>query len=638
MNKKIYIALFLLLTVFMRAQDRFTLIEQKLYEMSKNSPGLTQKIEMSVNNTSMQDFIRGIGISNSLNVTVDPNVDVEINNNFTGVTVQEVFLFLCKKYDLDISFIGPIISFSKYIAPPVQSKITARKVNVTYQPTGNLLSLDLTNDSLSAVTKEITKQSKKNIVFSPELSNKIVNGFVQTAPFDNALDKLAFANDLKITLTPDSFYLIEKSVKNQIAGANGANPNGSNLINPANTNNQHKKVEGLTSSYINGLLSVEGQNIAISDILNQVSGLIKQNYFLFSELKGNASVQLKDVTYEDFLKYLFNGTTYTFKKEGDIYLFGERNLEGLRLSKLVQLKHRTISKIMDFMPAELKKDVDIKTFADLNGLILSGSQPKIAEIETFLRQIDLVVPVVYIEVMIVDIQKSNTFAAGISAGLGSKPAVTGGSVIPVNNYTLNANSINNIVKSIASFLPINLGMVTPNFYATINAMESQGIVKIRSTPQIATLNGNEAKLSIGETQYYLEVNNNVVQSAGNNTVLSAQNYKSVNADLSITIDPQVSGDEQITLKINVKQSSFTARISPTAPPGTITRDFQSLIRVKNGEMVMLGGLEDKESNETGSGLPLLSRIPVIKWFFSNRTRAKKDNKLTIFIKPTIIYS
>jgi len=616
------------------AQDRFAILEQKLFEMSKNTPGLSQKLEMSVNNTAIQDFIRGIGISHSLNVTVDPNIDIKINNNFAGVTVQEMFLFLCRKYELDISFIGPIISFSKYIPPITPTKTVTKKINIFYQDVGELLSFDLSNDTLSAVTKEITKQSKKNIVFSPDLSNKIVSGFVQSAPFDNALDKLAFSNDLKITLTPDSFYLVEKAVKNP--ASNGTpNSTGSNLVNNTNAT---KNPQGLTANLVNGLLTVEGQNIPISDIVSQVSGILKQDYFLFNELKGNTTVSVKNASYDDFLKNLFNGTAYTFKKEGEVYLFGDRNIEGLRVSRLVQLKNRTITKIMDFMPAELKKDVDIKVFPDLNGLILSGSQPKINEIQAFLREIDLVVPVVYIEVMIVDVQKSNTFAAGISAGLGTKPAVTGGSVIPVSNYTVNANSINNIVSSITSFLPLNLGMVTPNFYAVINAMESQGVVKIRSTPQLATLNGSEAKMSIGQQEYYLEVNNSLVQNVGNNNILQAQNYKSVSADLALTIDPQVSGDEQVTMKIGVKQSSFTARISPTAPPGTITRDFQSTIRVKNGEMIMLGGLEDKESNETGSGLPLLSRIPIIKWFFSNRTRAKKDNKLTLFIRPTIIYS
>ncbi|MCE3229881.1 MAG: type and secretion system protein, partial [Bacteroidetes bacterium] len=66
--------------------------------------------------------------------------------------------------------------------------------------------------------------------------------------------------------------------------------------------------------------------------------------------------------------------------------------------------------------------------------------------------------------------------------------------------------------------------------------------------------------------------------------------------------------------------------------------FKSLVRVKNGEMIMLGGLEENQTNNSGSGLPLISRIPILKWIFGNRTKAKSENKLTIFIKPTVIYS
>src|SRR5690606_18796425 len=117
---------------------------------------------------------------------------------------------------------------------------------------------------------------------------------------------------------------------------------------------------------------------------------------------------------------------------------------------------------------------------------------------------------------------------------------------------------------------INLGAVTPNFYINLKAMESNGVLKLRSTPQIATLNGHEAKLSIGQTQYYLEVSNNVIGSQNPQNIIS-QNYKPVNADLSVSIDPQVSGDEQITMTINVKQASFTERITDTAPPGSINR-------------------------------------------------------------------
>ena len=69
----------------------------------------------------------------------------------------------------------------------------------------------------------------------------------------------------------------------------------------------------------------------------------------------------------------------------------------------------------------------------------------------------------------------------------------------------------------------------------------------------------------------------------------------------------------------------------------ITGIFESLIRVKDQEMILLGGLEEKNVRDTRSGLPLLSRIPLLRWIFSSRQKTNSNSKLNIFIKPTIIY-
>jgi type IV pilus assembly protein PilQ len=528
------------------------------------------------------------------------------------------------------------MSFVKYNAPITPIKSASKKINVSYEQTGGLLSFDFVNDTLSAATREITKQSGKNIIFSPDLSGKIISGYVQNSPFDNAIEKLAFANDMKISITPDKFYVFEK--KNIIVDPTKITGS-SNSPNFSLTNSIPNKTVNIVVK--DGLVSADVQNISILDLVNAVSKDLNINYFLFSELKGNTTVKINDATYDDFLKLLFNGTDFTFKKEGEIYLFGDRNLEGLRQSKLITLKNRTVEKVLDYIPADLKKGVDIKTFVDLNGLIVSGSQPRINEIETFLRQIDLVVPMIHIEVIIADVRKSNTITTGITAGLGTKPAQpTSGSLLPQVSYSLNATSINNLINGINGLGIINLGNVTPNFYLTLAALEEQGALKIRSTPQIATLNGHEAKLKIGSTVFYLEVQNTIINTNATNTspITQTQNYKSLDADLSISINPQVSGDEQITMSIGVTQSTFTEKLGLTGPTGKLNRDFQSLIRVKNGEMIMLGGLEENSNSSSGRGLPLISRIPILKWIFGSRTKGKTENKLTIFIKPTIIYS
>jgi type IV pilus assembly protein PilQ len=91
------------------------------------------------------------------------------------------------------------------------------------------------------------------------------------------------------------------------------------------------------------------------------------------------------------------------------------------------------------------------------------------------------------------------------------------------------------------------------------------------------------------------------------------------------------------LDIFVLQSSFGARISDDAPPDISSREFSSIIRVKDQDIVVLGGLEEQMTNNSGSGVPFLARIPIIKWLFSKRKREAKKAKLTVLIKPTIIY-
>ncbi len=159
-----------------------------------------------MNSASIQDFIKAIGQSNNLNVNVDPTLNITISNNFKNVSAKEIFIFLCKKNDLDISFMGPILSFTGYVMPQAPLRIVPRKIiNVHYETIANLLSYDLEGDTLGNVAKEITKLSDEKSCFSPELSGKLVSGFMQTASFDNAIEKLAFANDMKVTLTRDGF-------------------------------------------------------------------------------------------------------------------------------------------------------------------------------------------------------------------------------------------------------------------------------------------------------------------------------------------------------------------------------------------------------------------------------------------------
>jgi type IV pilus assembly protein PilQ len=624
------------------AQDRIKQIENQLKSMTTDVPGLEENVQMSVSGVSIQEFMRGIADAHKLNISVDPTINQSIVNNFANATVSDVLLFVCKEYNLKINFIGTIMSLVKHeVIKPLVAKAPKKELSISYNKPKDELTLDLRNDSLDAVVKAITQKSKKNVVISSGVSQKMVSVYIESMPFESALEKLGVANNLNITKTEDDFYVIENSeITTNNPSQNGNKKNPKNTRGNSNNRNQNaNNTDGgdlVFEAKSFSDISVTGTDVSIDEVIKSVAEEIDIDYYFVSEIKDKATVNVKSTSFKNLLENMFQGTDLTYDLDNGIYIIGERKTEGLRITKVIQLQYRSVETVNEYIPADIKQDVDVKEFLDLNSLILSGSEPRIQEIEHFIKTIDKVVPVILIEVMIVDYSNSRANSLGIEAGLGTEPAVTSGIVYPTANLSLNSSSINNLIESFNGYGILNLGKVTPNFYLNISALETQGILRVKSTPKLATLNGHEATMTIGNTEYYVEEQNTVSNSITPITQ-SSRTYKSVTADLSITIKPLVSGDDQITMEVSVSQSDFTAKIEPGAPPGQVSREFNSMIRVKDQEMILLGGLEENSVSEYCSCVTFLSRIPIIKWFFSSRSKTKSKTKLNIFIKPTVIY-
>jgi len=259
-------------------------------------------------------------------------------------------------------------------------------------------------------------------------------------------------------------------------------------------------------------------------------------------------------------------------------------------------------------------------------------------IKLYIRQIDKVVTMVQIEVIIVQYNKSYSIQTGMKAGIDKlNKVVTSGTIFPTTDVVVNSSSINSLIDAFNGFGIFKLGKVAESFYANLKLLENNSIINVESTPKIATISGHEAKLSIGETSYYFEQTNRLINNNIGNDVLNSGVWKSTDANLSLSIKPFVSTDENVTLTIVVEKSSFLARAGEDAPPGKATQKFESLVRVKNNEMILLGGLDELKKENSGTGTPVISRIPIIKWFFSSRQKGKSTSKLHLFIKPTVVY-
>lgn len=293
--------------------------------------------------------------------------------------------------------------------------------------------------------------------------------------------------------------------------------------------------------------------------------------------------------------------------------------------------------IFDIIPTELLDGIDLKIDRELNSFIVSGPSRNIKRFKDFVEYIDKPVPVILIEVMILEVNKSALVETGVTFGLGEEEVETQGEAFPSPNMRLGAETVNRIIGGFDAFGSLNVGRVLPNFYMDIKAMESNGNLKILSTPKLSTLNGHKAYLSSGQTTYYAVTNQNFFGSQIPQTS-EITNYYPIDAELALEIMPIVAGNGEITMDINVIQSSFNGeRIAENAPPGMNSREFSSILRMRDKDVAILGGIDQRTKDDSGSGVPLLARVPIIKWLFSERRREDSKKKLSILIKPTVIY-
>jgi len=594
----------------------------------KSIPALDSKVDISVSNISIQEFLRAIARSSGLNLNVDPDINENVVNNFTDVKVMDMLIFLERNYPIDVEVIGNIINIRKRV---VVKTIETDFKGVKYDSIRRMITLDYYQADLNQVAREITKVTEYNVILAPSISNLKVNGYVEDMPLKGAMEQFAFSNNLKVRITGVGYYVLEPVPQKDKTVTTSQQQNTRNKSRVPEKEEYTLDVKQLST----GEVVIHCTNAPLEQVISAVGDEMKENYYISTKMEGTISMQSEAVDFSSFLEDALKGSAYLFQEQGGIFIVGSKESPSLKNVDIFQFQNRTLDKVVELLPEDVKQELMITEFPDLNSLLISSDESRIRNLKGLLTSIDKTVPVILIEVIIVNVSKNFTISTGIEAGIGDAPVQTQGKIFPGVDIQMGANEINKVLSGFNGFGVLNLGNVNANFYLLLKAMEEQGILDVSSTPKLSTLNGHEATMNIGNTEYYLEETSNYIGSQ-NPSLSTAKIYKSVKAELAVTIRPIVSGDDQITLEILVEQSDFTERISKEAPPGTVNRKFESMIRVKNQETIILGGLEEKRFQDSSSGTPILSRIPVLKWLFSSRTRQDQKSKLNIFIKPTII--
>jgi type IV pilus assembly protein PilQ len=254
-----------------------------------------------------------------------------------------------------------------------------------------------------------------------------------------------------------------------------------------------------------------------------------------------------------------------------------------------------------------------------NMIVMSDVARSIQRAKEIVQKLDRVTPQVLIEARIVE--ASNNFSRELGVSMS-------GTMGPVGNkYTrdFSFEATNPPISSLGS-LGINFSKLTGTPWtlsATIAAAESEGQVKIISSPKILTLDNKEASIKQGLAYPY-----NKLDADGNTTI----EWKDIALELQVT--PHVTPDERVSMEIAVKNNEVGAVLN--GEQSFTTKEANTELLVNDGDTVIIGGIRKSRKDTGQSGIPGLMKIPVLGWLFKTESKENQLDELLIFITPRIV--
>ncbi len=193
-----------------------------------------------------------------------------------------------------------------------------------------------------------------------------------------------------------------------------------------------------------------------------------------------------------------------------------------------------------------------------------------------------------------------------------------------------------VTPALSSYGKISIGTLTGNHYNLVmNMLSEYGNSRVLTRPRIVAVNKEEAKILVGTREAYVTSS----QSQGESTTITAESVQFIDVGLKLTVVPTIGSDGYITMKIKPEVSSVKETLTTdagTQVPIVQTSQSETVVKVKDGNTLIIAGLLKQEDTDNLNGLPKLSRMPIFGSLFSTKTKEKKKTELVIFITPTII--
>jgi MSHA type pilus biogenesis protein MshL len=288
---------------------------------------------------------------------------------------------------------------------------------------------------------------------------------------------------------------------------------------------------------------------------------------------------------------------------------------------------------------------------------VTASKKDLKKVEDYLGTLRKVIGrQVLIEAKVIEVKLQDDFQFGIDWTMVDRYLATmaDGTTRIKSTFTYNTTQFKNIVSSAGPVFAmagnLNFGGSKTDLSFILNALQQQGDIRTLSNPKLNIMNGQTALLSVGRNQAYISKVETTTSGAGTtsptttytvttNTILSGTMigmipYIDEIGEISLTITPIIS--DLVKLTPQTIGASATSAALDIQLPTVDLRELSTTVKVRNGDIIAIGGLISKKESLVDSQVPFLGSIPYLGYLFKSRDKQEQKIELVIIIQPVLV--
>jgi general secretion pathway protein D len=299
------------------------------------------------------------------------------------------------------------------------------------------------------------------------------------------------------------------------------------------------------------------------------------------------------------------------------------------LTQVFELKYAVAKEVEAALSSRLdaKGIGSVKADERSNRVIVTALPGKMTEIEKIIAELDQKTREVLIEAKIVKVTLDDDYDMGIDWQAifreGKKASIDFAGTFPV-------------ASTVTSFGRVTAGVLSRDDYSiALKLLKNVGETHILSSPRIAAIHNQEAKILVGSKEAY--VTQSVTQGTSTTTTASSVTFIDVGVQLYVT--PQINKDGYVTMKIRPEVSSVGRTLTTSTGdqiPIVDTAMAETRVMVKDGYTIIIGGLIQNEASDNVNKVPRLGDIPLVGNAFKKKTERFSKSELVVFLTPHII--